>query len=98
MHQKIIPGVTSISQTKLPDFLSGNYIYVWDKKRVSTLLRQLFGSGIDFNLCDLQEEISKLMPVFRTKSVEDLYFLLLQNIFLNQVRIFLRFLIYMLLT
>ena len=73
LHQKIIPGVTSISQTKLPDFLSGNYIYVWDKKRVSTLLRQLFGSGIDFNLCDLQEEISKLMPVFRTKSVEDLY-------------------------
>lgn len=68
----IRPGITHISDTKLPYFLSGQYIYVWDNKTTSIILKELFGSGIDFNFLDLRAEISKIWKNFATLNASDL--------------------------
>ena len=62
LHEKIIPGQTSIYDLKLPYFLQGQLIYSWDSRTTLTLLSQLFGRGIEFNLNDLRNEIAKLLP------------------------------------
>ena len=68
LHEKIIPGQTSIYDLKLPYFLQGQLIYSWDSRTNLTLLGQLFGSGIEFNLNDLRNEISRVIPSVQNKS------------------------------
>lgn len=70
--EKIIPGVTAISETRLPSFLSGQYIYVWDNKRITTLFHQLFGNGIEIGFMDLREEVKQFWPAFAGKNAKDL--------------------------
>ncbi len=72
LHEKIIPGQTSIYDLKLPYFLQGQLIYVWDKQNTYKTLNSLFGNGIDFNLTDLQAEICTLFPKLRGKSEKDI--------------------------
>ena len=68
LHEKIIPGQTSIYDLKLPYFLQGQLIYSWDSKSTQNILQALFGRGIEFNLNDLRNEISQLIPSLRGKS------------------------------
>lgn len=68
LHEKIIPGRTSIYDLKLPYFLQGQLIYSWNAKQTLDLLSQIFGSGIEFNLNDLQSEIAKVIPAVRNKT------------------------------
>ena len=68
LHEKIIPGQTSIYDLKLPYFLQGQLIYSWDSKATLTLLSQIFGRGIEFNLNDLRNEISQIIPAVRGKT------------------------------
>ncbi len=70
--EKIIPGVTAISETRLPSFLSGQYIYVWDNNRITTLFHQLFGNGIEIGFMDLREQVKQFWPVFAGKDSKDL--------------------------
>lgn len=72
LHESVIPGKTSFYDLKLPYFLQGQMIYSWDCDNTKKLLRELFGSGIDFYLFDLRAEIAKLIPSFSTKSIEDI--------------------------
>ncbi len=72
LHEKIIPGKTSIYDLKLPYFLQGQLIYVWDAPQIKSILRDIFGSGIEFNLNDLKKDIVKMMPSLNTKKAEDL--------------------------
>ena len=72
LHEKIIPGRTSIYDLKLPYFLQGQLIYVWDSVKIKALLRDIFGSGVEFNLNDLKAEITKIIPSLKTKTTEDL--------------------------
>ena len=72
LHEKIIPGKTSIYDLKLPYFLQGQLIYVWDSVSTKNLLRNIFGSGIEFNLNDLRNEITRVIPSLKTKAVSDL--------------------------
>jgi len=51
---------TSISSTKLVNFLRGQQIFVWDEKSTASLLAQIFGSGAEFNFMDLREEVRKV--------------------------------------
>lgn len=62
-------GETSIYNTKLPEFLSGQQIFVWNEKEVKKNLAEIFGYGIDFQLFDLRPEISKLIPAVRDKNL-----------------------------
>lgn len=72
LHEKIIPGKTSIYDLKLPYFLQGQIIFSWDVQATKSILKDLFGSGIDFNLNDLHAEVTKLIPSLRGKSTEQL--------------------------
>ena len=72
LHEKIVPGKTSIYDLKLPYFLQGQLIYVWDAPQIKSILRDIFGSGIEFNLNDLKKDIVKMMPSLNTKKAEDL--------------------------
>lgn len=72
LHEKIIPGKTSIYDLKLPYFLQGQLIYVWDSKETQNILRNIFGSGIVFNLIDFRQEVSKILPFFKSKTTAEL--------------------------
>lgn len=63
------PGETSISNTKIPDFLQGQQIFVWNSKVISSYLREIFGSSVEFQTLDLQSEIAKTMPFVNGKSL-----------------------------
>jgi len=72
LHEKIIPGKTSIYDLKLPYFLQGQLIYVWDSVQTKKLLGEIFGNGVEFNLYNLRDEIIKVMPGLKNKSPKDL--------------------------
>lgn len=68
LHEKIIPGKTSIYDLKLPYFLQNQIIYVWDCASSRQLLNEIFGNGIEFNLNDLRSEVSKVIPALKNKN------------------------------
>ena len=68
LHEKIIPGKSTIYDLKLPYFLQGQLIYSWDSRKTLQILGELFGSGIEFNINDLRNEISAVIPSIRNKS------------------------------
>lgn len=57
-----IPGVIPITKTRLLPFLKGQMIYVWDAPTQQRMLKKIFGDGVDFQLGDLQSEISAAIP------------------------------------
>lgn len=63
---------TSISDTKLVDFLRGQQIFVWDEKSTSSLLAQIFGNGAEFNFMDLRGEVAKVFPAMGVASLSQL--------------------------
>lgn len=71
LSEKIEPG-TSITNTKLPDFLRGQQIFVWNMEETKRLLSQIFGSGTEFNMMDLRTEVSKIMPQMANISLSQL--------------------------
>jgi len=52
----------SITSTRLPSYLSGQAILVWDAGTVRSLLKQAFGSSAEFNLVDIREHCAKYFP------------------------------------
>lgn len=72
LHEKIIPGKTSIYDLKLPYFLQGQIIYVWNAAETKKLLNSIFGNGVDFAITDLQNEVCKLIPSLNGKSCSEL--------------------------
>ncbi len=72
LHEKIIPGKTSIYDLKLPYFLQGQIIYVWNAAETQTLLKNIFGSAVEFNLNDLQSEVCKIIPALKNTKCSDL--------------------------
>ena len=67
--KSFFPGETSISNTKIPDFLQGQQIFVWNSKVISSYLREIFGSSVEFQTLDLQTEIAKTMPFVNGKTL-----------------------------
>ncbi len=72
LHEKIIPGQTSIYDLKLPYFLQGQVIYAWDANKTKSELAQIFGSGIEFNIYDLKNQVSEVIPSVKNLSVNQL--------------------------
>lgn len=67
-----IKAGTSITETKIPDFLRGQQIFVWDAKSTSSILEQVFGNGAEFNFFDLRTEISKVFPSLSNATLSQL--------------------------
>ncbi len=63
LEETIVPGlVTSITQTRLPDFLQGQQIFVWDSALQKKQLVKLFGTEVEFNFFDMRDEIASVIP------------------------------------
>lgn len=62
ISETIIPGTLKFGQTRLASFLKGVQIFVWDAKTTQKMLTEIFGTGIEFGLTDLQPEVAKLFP------------------------------------
>lgn len=62
LEETVVPGTVSITQTRIPGFLTGQQIFVWDAETTTKLLKDAFGSGVEFNYMDIRGEVSKLIP------------------------------------
>ena len=51
-----------ISDTKLDTFLKGQQIFTWDDKSTKQILKQIFGSSIEFNTFDLRNLVTSKIP------------------------------------
>jgi len=57
--ETVIPGMISISDTRLPAFLEGQQILVWDAPQQKRTLAKLFGNGVEIGMLDIAPEIGK---------------------------------------
>lgn len=62
----------SITQTNLVEFLKGQIIFCWNINQTKNHLQDIFGRGIEFNLVDIQEQISKEIPFVKGKTLSQI--------------------------
>ena len=62
LSETIVPGMVNISETRLPSFLQGQHIFVWDAPLQKRVLAKLFGSGVEVGMADIAPEIGKAIP------------------------------------
>jgi single-stranded-DNA-specific exonuclease len=69
LTETIIPGVVQINDTRLPVFLEGQQILVWDAPLQKRTLMKLFGGGVEVGMLDIAPEIGKEIPQASGKSL-----------------------------
>ncbi|MDR0387761.1 MAG: single-stranded-DNA-specific exonuclease RecJ [Treponema sp.] len=69
LTETIIPGMVSITETRLPAFLEGQQIFAWDAPLQKKMLAKIFGNGIEVYMLDMAEEIGKEIPQTSGKSL-----------------------------
>ena len=62
LTETIVPGMVSITNTRLPAFLEGQQIFVWDAQLCKQTFSNLFGKGIEIGMLDISSQISKEIP------------------------------------
>jgi len=60
--ETVIPGMISISETRLPAFLEGQHILCWDAPLHKQVFTKLFGKGVEIGLMDIAPQIGKEIP------------------------------------
>ncbi|AEE16520.1 single-stranded-DNA-specific exonuclease RecJ [Treponema brennaborense] len=69
LTETITPGLVRIENTRLIPFLRGQQICVWDAELQQKQLAKIFGSGIEFNMLDIRNEIADAIPAVRGASL-----------------------------
>ncbi|MDR2210352.1 MAG: single-stranded-DNA-specific exonuclease RecJ [Spirochaetaceae bacterium] len=69
LTETVVPGVVKITETRLPEFLSGQQILCWDLPVQRKLLNQAFGKGVEIQMLDMAGEIGKIIPQAMGKSL-----------------------------
>jgi single-stranded-DNA-specific exonuclease len=69
LTETIIPGMIPIGDTRLPAFLEGQQILVWDGPLQKRTLAKLFGGGVEIGMLDVAPEIGKEIPQVAGKSL-----------------------------
>ena len=69
LAETVMPGMASIEQTRIPEFLAGQQIFVWDSAQQKKTLTQIFGNKFDIYLQDISGEIGKEIPQTAGKSL-----------------------------
>jgi single-stranded-DNA-specific exonuclease len=69
LTETIMPGMIAISQTRLPAFLEGQQILVWDAPLQKRTLAKLFGGGVEVGMLDIAPEIGREIPQTAGKSL-----------------------------
>ena len=62
LTETIVPGMVSVSETRLPSFLEGQHILCWDAQLHKQTFAKLFGRGIEIGLMDISQKIGKEIP------------------------------------
>jgi single-stranded-DNA-specific exonuclease len=62
LKETIVPGMISISETRLPAFLEGQQILVWDAPLHKQTFAKLFGNGVEVGMFDIAPQIGKEIP------------------------------------
>jgi single-stranded-DNA-specific exonuclease len=57
LTETIVPGMVSISDTRLPSFLEGQQILVWDAPLQKQTFAKLFGKGVEVGMFDIAPQI-----------------------------------------
>jgi len=60
--ETIVPGMISISETRLPAFLEGQNILCWDAALHKQTFAKLFGRGVEVGMMDISQQIGKEIP------------------------------------
>ncbi|MDR2494236.1 MAG: single-stranded-DNA-specific exonuclease RecJ, partial [Spirochaetaceae bacterium] len=69
LFETVVPGMVKITETRLPRFLEGQQIFVWDAKLQSSLLARIFGNALQVEMMDAAPEIGKEIPHAAGKSL-----------------------------
>ena len=62
LTETFIPGVMSLQQSKLVNFLKGQQIFVWDEAIQKKMLGKIFGQNIEINMLDIRPEVATILP------------------------------------
>jgi len=60
--ETIVPGVISISDTRLPAWLEGQHILCWDAPLQKQTFTKLFGKSVEVGMIDIAPQIGKEIP------------------------------------
>ncbi len=60
--ETVVPGEKGIMDTRLPSYLQGQMILVWDEKNITSILEGTFGPGTQFNCLDIRPEVAQIIP------------------------------------
>ncbi|MDR1239236.1 MAG: single-stranded-DNA-specific exonuclease RecJ [Treponema sp.] len=69
LFETVVPGMMSITETRLPAFLESQQILVWDGPLQKRTLAKLFGGGVEIGMLDVAPEIGKVIPQTEGKSL-----------------------------
>ena len=69
LTETLVPGRVKIDQTRLPAFLEGQQIMVWDAALQRRTLTAIFGGAAEINMLDIAPEIGKEFPSAAGKSL-----------------------------
>ena len=69
LTETIMPGMVSIGETRLPAFLEGQQILVWDAPLQKRVMAKLFGTGVEIEMMDIAPEIGREIPQVSGKSL-----------------------------
>jgi len=69
LSETVIPGMIRIGDTRLPAFLEGQQILVWDAPLQKRVLAKLFGTGVEIGMLDVAPEIGREIPSVAGKSL-----------------------------
>jgi single-stranded-DNA-specific exonuclease len=69
LEETVVPGVVGIGETRIPAFLEGQQILVWDAPLQKKTLVKIFGTGFEIYMLDIAGEIGKQIPQAVGKSL-----------------------------
>ena len=69
LTETIVPGMVRINETRLPAFLEGQQILVWDAALQKRTLANIFGNGVEIFMQDIAPEIGREIPQAAGKSL-----------------------------
>ena len=62
LTETVVPGMISIGETRLPSFLEGQQILVWDASLHKQTFAKLFGKGVEVGMLDIAPQIGREIP------------------------------------
>ena len=69
LTETVVPGMVAITETRLPAFLEGQQILVWDAALQKRTLVKIFGAGVEIYMQDIAPEIGREIPTAAGKTL-----------------------------